>query len=125
MTLFALFFLLSRRALRADPRRGGRALPGPRTWPVFGSLPAVVWYTRQYGHRAFTAMARRHGAVFGLKVAPGQLLVVLNDRETIREAFVNQASKMTNRHVQGLVKVSFPVQGIGLLVVIINRRSNI
>ncbi|XP_038065372.1 cytochrome P450 2U1-like [Patiria miniata] len=100
-----------RGANAAQPRPSGRPLPGPRSWPLVGSIPAIVWYTKHYGHRAFTEIARRHGAVFGLRLAPGQLLVVLNDRSSIREAFVKQAARMNNRHLQGLVKVSFPVQG--------------
>ncbi|XP_022093163.1 cytochrome P450 2U1-like [Acanthaster planci] len=106
-----LLFAYYRSFHRAKSQPASRPLPGPRAWPLIGSIPAIVWYTKYFGHRGFTEMARRHGPVFGLKLAPGQLLVVLNDRSTIREAFIEQASRMTNRHLQGLVKVSFPVQG--------------
>ncbi|XP_071806959.1 cytochrome P450 2J4-like isoform X1 [Asterias amurensis] len=109
--LASLLFYYAYRGLRFNSRSIARPLPGPWSWPVIGSIPSIMWYSKHHGHRAFTEMAKRYGPVFGVMLGPAQYMVVLNDKRTIREAFVTQSAKMTDRPIPGLVKISFPVQG--------------
>ena len=65
--------------------------PGPWGWPILGYLPNVCIAVYQTGiepYRLFARMSDRYGKVFSLYMG-SKLVVVLNDYESIREAFRN------------------------------------
>nr|AGI92303.1 cytochrome P450 CYP307A1 [Laodelphax striatellus] len=70
-----------------------RRAPGPRAWPVLGSLHLMAGYRVPY--EAFTALAHRYGAVFGMRLGSVQCLVV-NGLDNIREVLISK-----NNHFDG------------------------
>ena len=71
--------------------------PGPFGLPLVGYLP----YIRSDFHEELTALARRHGPVFSLRLG-SELMVVLSDHKVIREAFRRQefASRPDNQFMK-------------------------
>lgn len=63
--------------------RMSRSLPpGPNGLPFVGYLP----YIRRDFHEELTALSKKHGSVFSLRLG-SELIVVLSDHRVIREAF--------------------------------------
>ena len=62
--------------------------PGPREFPVLGSIPALLWevWRGLEPHQVFGKYAAKHGPVFRVKVL-NKTLVVLNDYSSVKEAF--------------------------------------
>ena len=67
--------------------------PGPTTWPVVGSIPALLIEYYRSGRPCplilLANLAAKHGKIYSLKLG-FQLAVVVNDLESIREAGYNQ-----------------------------------
>ncbi|XP_072049222.1 cytochrome P450 2J4-like [Amphiura filiformis] len=66
--------------------------PGPRGLPILGCLPNLAYYVYRTGckepFRLFDYIAKDYGNVFSMHVAT-KLIVVVNDYESVREAFRN------------------------------------
>lgn len=66
--------------------------PGPFGWPLVHNL-SMLWRTP---HVAFTELAENHGRVYSLRIGR-KLVVVLNEIDVIREAFVKQGDIFAGR----------------------------
>ena len=63
-------------------RKNRRLPPGPWGLPFIGYLP----FFKGYAHLHYTDLAKKFGPIFSTKLG-NQLIVVLSDYKTIREAF--------------------------------------
>lgn len=79
-------FLLLSWLIYREPRKN--LPPGPVGWPVLGYIPnlAVLALSGQLPHVVLANLGRRYGNVFSMTLG-GQLVVILNDYDTIKEAF--------------------------------------
>ena len=65
--------------------------PGPWGVPFFGYLPQMAIAAKRHGqqpHDVFDALSTKYGNIFSLKMGT-KLVVVLNDFESIKQAFQN------------------------------------
>ena len=66
--------------------------PGPWGWPILGSLPNLGIALYRSGlepHHFLAELTKRYGKIYSFYLG-GQLVVILNDIESIREAFQSQ-----------------------------------
>ncbi|XP_014676764.1 PREDICTED: cytochrome P450 2C42-like [Priapulus caudatus] len=74
-------------------KRPRGAPPGPRGWPVVGSLVSLAG---KHGGRYLKQLSEQYGPIFSLYMGP-QFTVVVNDVELAREAFLNQGEHTAGR----------------------------
>ncbi|XP_046385247.1 cytochrome P450 307a1-like [Ischnura elegans] len=97
-TLFAMDFLflllffvlcsLAVIALLLGARDKGAEAPGPRPWPLIGCLPLLAGHDTPF--EAFSALARRYGAVYALRLGAVSCLVV-SGPQLIRQVLLSNA----------------------------------
>ncbi|XP_038071646.1 cytochrome P450 2U1-like [Patiria miniata] len=93
--------------------RGMKRLPhGPTGLPLLGYIP----FLGRKPYLTFTRLARRYGSVFSVQLG-AKLLVVLNGRKAIREAFVTKSRAFSGRPRWVLNRVN---QGKGIA----NQQAN-
>ncbi|KAF0895340.1 hypothetical protein E2562_012377 [Oryza meyeriana var. granulata] len=86
MVVVALQLLVNRHARRVN---GSAAIPGPRGWPLLGSLPAV---SGPLMHRRLAALADAHGARRLMSLSLGATPVVVSSHpDTAREILAGAA----------------------------------
>lgn len=73
-------------------RRPPGTPPGPKGWPVLGSLHQLG----RNPHLVLTDMARTYGQIFSLYMG-SEFTIVLNDFEIIREAFLKRGEVFSGR----------------------------
>ena len=85
--IFLLFFWMLHR--RQSYRL--KIPPGPTGWPLLGYIPnlACMALSGLLPHEALSKLGRRYGNIFSMTLG-GQLVVVLNDYDSIKEAFTNE-----------------------------------
>ncbi|XP_040384850.1 cytochrome P450 78A5-like [Oryza brachyantha] len=120
MALLALRFLLKRHAHDARRRvnggAGGGAIPGPRGWPLLGSLPAV---SGPLMHRRLAALADAHGDRRLMSLSLGATPVVVSSHpETAREilagaAFRDRPAKAAARELMFCRSIGFAPAAAG------------
>ncbi|XP_014672810.1 PREDICTED: cytochrome P450 2C19-like isoform X3 [Priapulus caudatus] len=74
-------------------KRPRGAPPGPRGWPVVGSLVSLAG---KHGGRYLKQLSEQYGPIFSLYMG-SQFTVVVNDVELAREAFLNQGEHTAAR----------------------------
>ena len=72
----------------------GKEAPGPRPWPVIGSLHLMDGYKIPYA--AFTALRDHYGDVFSITLGTSKCLVV-NDLKSVREVLSEKDSDFDSR----------------------------
>ncbi|XP_071491230.1 cytochrome P450 2J6-like [Diadema antillarum] len=108
--LFAITTLLTMMVVRWYRRRSrlpGKLPPGPWGLPLVGSIFSLG----KQPHMTLMDMARKYGNVFTLNLA-GQLVVVLNGYDTVREALVKKAGVFAGRPHLALTQELTEGQGI-------------
>lgn len=89
-----------------------RLPPGPQAWPLLGDLPTLVKMGKEHGAGALTELARTYGGIYMVRLGwPGPRMIVISDGDLLREALIKQANIFSDRKVNGLISVSFPVEG--------------
>ncbi|XP_018568738.1 cytochrome P450 307a1-like [Anoplophora glabripennis] len=78
----------------ATARRDSKSLPGPRPWPIIGSLHVLGGYKSPF--EAFTALSKVYGDIFGISLGPAQCVVVNNFR-LIKEVLINKGGDFGGR----------------------------
>ncbi len=79
----SIYFWLQRRSQK------GRLPPGPRTWPIVGSIPSLGWQFYRSGLRlpAFLQhLGSQFGPIFKVNLF-GRDIIILCDYDRIKEAF--------------------------------------
>ena len=99
--------------------------PGPRRWPVIGSLLALTKYPQKEGYKAFQDLAKQYGGNITKQVSCPQILssyrlwcvfsgiytlklgsswmIVLADPALVREAHIQNADKLSDRPIYSAV----------------------
>ncbi|CAM0150171.1 unnamed protein product [Urochloa decumbens] len=104
---------------RAHSRNNGAAavaIPGPRGWPLIGSLPAM---SGPLAHRRLAALADAHGARRLMSLTAGSTPVVISSHpETAREilagaAFADRPPKAAARELMFCRAIGFAPAGAG------------
>lgn len=90
--LTTLVTMLAVRWYRQRSRLPGKLPPGPWGLPLIGSIFSLG----KQPHLTLMDMAKKYGNVFTLNLA-GQLVVVLNGYESVREALVKKAGVFAGR----------------------------
>ncbi|XP_022108906.1 cytochrome P450 2C15-like [Acanthaster planci] len=85
--------LKKQRELQANPARGLPLPPGPWGWPIIGIMPTLA---HGYPQKIITEMSKTYGSVMSFKLG-SHLAVVLNDFDTIKEAFAKSGDKFSDR----------------------------
>ncbi|XP_070581547.1 cytochrome P450 1A1-like [Ptychodera flava] len=67
-------------------------MPGPRGWPVVGSLPTIG----KLPHETFTQMAKTYGNVFKVRLG-SRFVVVVHGMRAVRDALLKQAVTFAGR----------------------------
>ena len=83
MVAISVYFWLQRHS------QNGRLPPGPRIWPIIGSIPSVAWQFYRSGLRlpAFLQhLSSQFGPIFTVNLF-GRNIIVLCDYDRIKEAF--------------------------------------
>ena len=74
--------------LMKKPKYHSHLPPRPFQWPIVGCLPGLAWSLYRSGVPPFELFARKaYGKIFCLSLG-SRLVVVMNDHEHIREAFL-------------------------------------
>ncbi|XP_038057362.1 cytochrome P450 2C15-like [Patiria miniata] len=60
--------------------------PGPRSWPLVGCLPSLLFYSGAI-HEIFHKLSQRYGPVVSVDLIFGRRVVVLHGFDVIRDAF--------------------------------------
>ena len=82
-------------------RRPKNLPPGPWSWPIIGYRVGTGLL-----HEAYADLAKKYGAVFSIRRGPF-LFVVLNDRESVKQALVKSAF-CPDRFIPGQVRWGLP-----------------
>ncbi|XP_017572674.1 cytochrome P450 1A1 [Pygocentrus nattereri] len=90
VTLCTVYLLL--RLTRVRIPEGLLPLPGPQSLPVIGNVLEVG----QNPHLSLTAMSKRYGTVFQIRIGT-RPVVVLSGSETIRQALIKQGDEFSGR----------------------------
>ncbi|XP_055957316.1 cytochrome P450 2J6-like [Patella vulgata] len=72
--------------------------PGPSAWPVVGNVFDMGGKYKGKRHKYFDDMRKKYGSIYRFYFG-NQLYVVLNDADSIEEAFVKHKSEFSNRPV--------------------------
>ncbi|XP_063952387.1 cytochrome P450 2U1-like [Lytechinus pictus] len=83
-------------------RRPKNLPPGPWSWPVIGHRAGPGQL-----HECYTSLSRRYGPIFSLRRGPF-LVVVLNNRDVIRQALVKHADMISDRFTPKHVQMGIP-----------------
>ncbi|XP_050388964.2 cytochrome P450 2D3 [Patella vulgata] len=75
--------------------------PGPPFWPVVGNMLDIRGKLVGKRHKYYAELQEKYGDIFRIYFAD-QLLIVLNDFESIEEAFVKQRDLFSTRPVEKL-----------------------
>ncbi len=78
-------------------RQSANLPPGPWSFPIFGYLPNIAFYSRVYGlsmPALCLRLSKKYGPVFSFYLG-NHLCVVLNTREAVKDAFMDP--KMNDR----------------------------
>lgn len=87
-------FLRRKHSLKKNSKDGLLDLPGPKPWPVIGSLHLMGGYEVPY--QAFNVLAQHYGKVF--KMSLGSVnCVVVNGLDNIREVLMAKATQFDGR----------------------------
>lgn len=78
----------------AKTRKDSKSPPGPRPWPIIGSLHLLGGYKSPF--EAFTALSKVYGDIFGISLGPTQCVVVNNFR-LIKEVLINKGGDFGGR----------------------------
>ncbi|XP_072029315.1 cytochrome P450 2U1-like [Amphiura filiformis] len=105
VTVFLLLFWL------LHDRKPRKLPPGPKGWPVLGYIPnmALLAMSGQLPHEALANLGRKYGNVFSMNLC-GQLVIVLNDYDSIKEAFSNE--DLLDRPKSELFEKGFKGEGV-------------
>ncbi|XP_062182751.1 cytochrome P450 78A5-like [Phragmites australis] len=114
LSLAMSFVVANRHALARRNGAAAAAIPGPRGWPLLGSLPAV---SGPLMHRRLTALADAHGARRLMSLTLGATPVVISSHpDTAREilsgpAFVDRPPKAAARELMFCRAIGFAPAG--------------
>ncbi|KAK6165415.1 hypothetical protein SNE40_022345 [Patella caerulea] len=75
--------------------------PGPPFWPVVGNMMDIRGKLVGKRHKYYAELQEKYGDIFRIYFAD-QLLIVLNDFESIEEAFVKQQNLFSTRPIEKL-----------------------
>ncbi len=91
-TVFLLSYWLYQRL--TDPVQKYKFPPGPRPLPFFGNL--LPFYRNNSTHLLLTNWSKEYGDIYTLWFG-SQPVVVLNQHNLIKEAYVNKGDQCSNR----------------------------
>jgi len=72
----------------------GEAAPGPKPWPILGSLHLMDGYKMPF--EAFTALSKVYGSVFSITLGSSKCMVI-NDQKAMREVLSEKDSDFDSR----------------------------
>ncbi|KAG8313112.1 hypothetical protein J6590_010206 [Homalodisca vitripennis] len=93
-TILLDYFRRRKVVMKILAKSGLKELPGPRAWPIIGSLHLMGGYEVPY--QAFGVLARRFGQVFRLQLGT-QPCVVVNGLDNIREVLMAKGTHFDGR----------------------------
>lgn len=94
LLLVGLAVLLALLAVRRRGPKGQNYAPGPRPWPIIGSLHLLGGYDVPY--KAFNALAKVYGPVLRLRLGQVDCLVV-SSLDTVKEVLINKGDHFDGR----------------------------
>ncbi|XP_077993226.1 cytochrome P450 2U1-like [Glandiceps talaboti] len=106
-TQLILVFLVTFLTLVWIFRRQKNLPPGPKGWPVVGSLFSLS----KHPYKTFLEWGQMYGDVMSVRLGT-ELVVVLNSREALRDAFVKQAAKFSSRPTNSTTALLFKQKGL-------------
>lgn len=74
LALITVFVVLMLWWLLSRPRKSAREAPGPRPWPLIGSLHLLGGYETPF--QAFTVLSKIYGNIFSIDLGSSQCVVV-------------------------------------------------
>ncbi|CAI9090888.1 OLC1v1025765C1 [Oldenlandia corymbosa var. corymbosa] len=96
MLALGFFFLLSWEIMdKKRSRRMSEMPPGPRRWPVVGSIFQLM-ITKSPAHHTFTEMAGKHGPIMTIWLG-SMCTVVISSADAAREMFKNHDAVLAGR----------------------------
>merc|ERR1711894_565073 len=94
---FILLTILKRKKSKKEDIEGDEA-PGPKPWPIIGSLHlmAAAQLKGLIPYAAFTALKNIYGNVFSITLGTTKCIVV-NDEKSVREVLISKDSDFDSR----------------------------
>ena len=94
---FILLTILKRKKSKKEDNEGDEA-PGPKPWPIIGSLHlmAAAQLKGLIPYAAFTALKNIYGNVFSITLGTTKCIVV-NDEKSVREVLISKDSDFDSR----------------------------
>ncbi|XP_050404552.1 cytochrome P450 2D3 [Patella vulgata] len=106
--LIAFVFLLIIGFVLSKQERSGIP-PGPSYWPIVGNILEMKLTFACKRHKYFEQLQEKHGDIFRIYFG-SQLMIVLNDFESVDEAFVKQKDVFSIRPAKKLWSVNRTIQ---------------
>ncbi|XP_072039824.1 cytochrome P450 2U1-like [Amphiura filiformis] len=105
LVAFTLLFL----TIRSNRKPSKKVPPGPRfSWPILGNLPSL---DPKAPFKTFNKLAVKYGSVYRLQFGSFPV-VVLNDYESVRQAFLIQAEEFDDRPRLLVLEMLMPDRGL-------------
>nr|WIM36151.1 spook [Pyrrhocoris apterus] len=94
LLLVSLIVLIALAAVKKWTRKGKKYAPGPRPWPILGSLHLLAGYEVPY--QAFDHLSKLYGPIFKIRLGQTDSLVV-SALDPIKEVLINKGEHFDGR----------------------------
>jgi len=88
-------YLWLRNKTRPDDKQLGQLIPGPKPWPIIGSLHLMANF-KKYPFEAFTNLQKVYGSIFQIKLGSA-LAVVIHSEDDKREVLMTKGDHFDGR----------------------------